>query len=139
MKKLALLLIAIPSIAFADKAISPGTHDCGKEPNVAIGNGAGKYTFKGACKKISLGGGMNTLTIEGSVEKLALGGGKNTITAAAIDELDIGGAGNTITVETLGSLKVGGVGNTVTWKKAKTGDKPAMKGQLDKNTITQTK
>jgi hypothetical protein len=123
MKKLALLLaIVAPSVASADKALeSDGTWDCKKDPNVSIGNGAGKYTIKGACKKISIGGGENTVTIE------------------SVDVLDVGGAENKITVDTVGTINVGGADNTITWKKAKTGAKPALKGQPDKNKISQAK
>jgi Protein of unknown function (DUF3060) len=108
--------------AFADKSLEKGTAwDCKKDPVVSIGNGAGTYTFKGACTKISVNGGENKLTIE------------------SVDILDVGGGENTITVGTVGTISVGGADNKITWKKAKTGDKPVMKGQPDKNTITQGK
>ena len=96
---------------------------------VAIRNAVGvfdssplyKYRFTGPCKLISVGGGENTLTIE------------------SVDTLDVGGAKNKITVGTVGTIDVGGADNTITWKKAKAGDKPILKGQPDKNTITQGK
>jgi hypothetical protein len=123
MKRIAILLLVLaPGLAAADKSLDKGTAwDCKKDPVVSIGNGKGKYTFKGACTSISVGGGENTLTIE-AVDTLQVGGGKNTITVGTVDTIDVGGAGNTIT-----------------WKKAKSGDKPTMKGQPDKNTITQAK
>ncbi len=123
MKRIAILLLVLaPGLAAADKDLSKSTTwDCKKDPVVSIGNGNGKYTFKGACKSISLGGGENTLTIE-SVETLNIGSGKNTIT-----------------VGTVGTIDVGGADNKITWKKAMSGDKPTMKGQPDKNTITQGK
>jgi len=122
-KRIAILLLVLaPGLAAADKSLDKGTTwDCKKDPVVSIGNGKGKYTFKGACTSISIGGGENTLTIE-SVDTLEIGGGKNKITVGTVDTIDVGGAGNTIS-----------------WKKAKSGDKPTMKGQPDKNTITQAK
>jgi hypothetical protein len=121
--KLIIIAIALAATpAFADKNLDKGTAwDCKKDPVVFIGNGAGSYTFKGACTKISVGGGENKLTIE------------------SVDTLDVGGGENTITVGTVGTIDVGGADNKITWKKAKTGDKPVMKGQPDKNTITQGK
>lgn len=117
-----LLLFVAPAVATADKALDKtGVWDCKKDPVVSIGNGAGSYTFKGACKTISVGGGENSITIE------------------SVDVLDVGGAENTIVVGTVGTIDVGGADNKIVWKKAKTGDKPTIKGQPDKNTITQKK
>ena len=123
MKTLMLLAaLLVPTAARADKSLDKsGAWDCAKDPVVHIGNGAGKYTFKGTCTTIDVGGGMNTLTIE------------------AVGTLSVGGAKNTITVGTVDTIDVGGSGNTITWKKAKSGDKPTMKGQPDKNTITKAK
>lgn len=97
------------------------TVDCAKDPNVSISNGMGTYNFKGACQRIFVGGGVNTLTIE------------------SVGSLDIRGAKNTVAVDTVGTITVTGVMNSVTWKKAKTGDKPTLKGQLNKNIIVQAK
>ncbi len=120
-----LLLVSSPAIADDKVAVKKlakgGAIDCAKDPHVSIGNGMGTYTFKGTCASISVGGGMNTLTIE------------------SVDVLDVGGAKNTITVDTIGTVKVTGAMNTIAWKKAKTGDKPTLKGQPDKNTITLSK
>jgi hypothetical protein len=142
MNKLALLiaLVAVPSLSFGDdkKLEKGGTYDCAKDPAVSIGNGKGTYTFKGKCKSISVGGGMNTLTIE-SVDHLHVGGGMNTINVAMAEAVHIGGAKNTLKFDTVGAIDVGGADNTITWKKAKTGDKPTLKGQPDKNKITQAK
>lgn len=119
---LSLALFGAPSVAHADKNLEKGSSwNCKKDPVVHIGNGDGKYTFTGACKVISVGGGGNTLTIE------------------SVDLLDVGGAENTITVGTVGTIDVGGADNKITWKKAKTGDKPTLKGQPDKNTLSQAK
>jgi hypothetical protein len=113
-------MVVTQLLASADKDLQKaGAWDCKKDPVVHIGNGDGKYTFKGACKSISVGGGENKITIE------------------KVDLLDVGGAENVITVGTVDTIDVGGNDNKITWKKAKTGDKPTLKGQPDKNTITQ--
>ena len=112
----------VPTLAHADKNLEKGSAwNCKKDPVVHIGNGRGKYTFTGECKSISVGGGQNTLAIE------------------SVDVLDVGGAMNTITVGTVDTIDVGGAANQITWKKAKAGDKPTLKGQPDKNTISQAK
>jgi hypothetical protein len=123
MKRLAtLLVVLVPALGHADKSLEKGTAwSCKTDPVVHIGNGMGQYTFTGECKTISVGGGKNTLKIE------------------SVEVLDVGGAGNTITVGTVGTIDVGGSGNTITWKKARSGDKPALKGQPEKNTIAQGK
>ena len=123
MKALVGLIIAfIPALSHADKELKKGSPwDCKKDPVVHIGNGKGTYTFTGKCKTIEVGGGYNTLTIESA------------------ETLDVGGARNTITIGTVGTIDVGGDGNTITWKKAQTGDKPILKGQPQRNTITQGK
>jgi hypothetical protein len=123
MKRIAILLLTIaPAVASADKELAKGaTWDCKKDPVVHIGNGKGTYTFKGACTSIAVAGGQNTLKIE------------------AVDTLTVGGAKNKITVGTVDTIDVGGAGNKITWKKAKTGDKPTLTGQPDKNTITKAK
>jgi Protein of unknown function (DUF3060) len=123
MKIIACLIIALtPALAHADKKLEKGSAwDCKTDPVVHIGNGMGKYTFTGECKTISVGGGANTITAE------------------SVETLDVSGASNTITVGTVGTINVGGAANKITWKKAKSGDKPTLKGQPDKNTITQAK
>jgi hypothetical protein len=113
-------MVVAPAVASGDKDLQKaGTWDCKKDPVVHIGNGDGKYTFKGACKTISVGGGENKLTID------------------RVDLLEVDGAENTITVGTVDTIDVGGSDNKITWKKAKTGDKPTIKGQPDKNTVAQ--
>src|SRR5262245_179456 len=80
MKTLLLLALLLPATAHADKSLDKsGAWDCAKDPVVHIGNGKGKYTFKGTCTTIDVGGGQNTLTIE-AVDTLSVGGAKNTIT-----------------------------------------------------------
>lgn len=125
MKRLLVLAILVPSLAHAEKTFTGGkgaTWNCDKQDKVIhINHGRGKYTFKGACTRIDFGGGENTITIE------------------AVDTLVVGSAKNVITVGTVGTIDVGGEGNKITWKKARTGDKPTLQGQPDKNTIAQGK
>ena len=126
MKLLVVVLLTLVAFgaptASADKALEKsGAWDCKKDPVVHIGNGAGKYRFTGPCQLISVDGGENTLTIE------------------SVDTLEVGGAENKITVGTVGTIDVGGADNTITWKKAKSGDKPTLRGQPDKNKVTQGK
>ena len=134
-----LLVVVVPVVAHADKSLTKGaTWNCKKDPIVSIPNGSGKFTFKGKCAAINVGGGKNTLTIE-SVDTLNVGGGMNKVKVTTADTLLVGGGDNTIAVDTVGTIDVGGAGNKITWKKAATGDAPALKGQPDKNTITQKK
>ena len=123
MKIIVSLIVALtPALVHADKSLEKGAAwSCKTDPVVHIGNGDGKYTFTGACKRISVGGGGNTLAIE------------------SVETLDVGGSENTITVGTVGTINVGGSDNKITWKKAKSGDKPTLKGQPDMNTIKQAK
>ena len=119
-------VVLVASSAAADRVRvtqleKSATVDCTKDPHVASSNGMGTYTFKGACQRITVGGGVNTLTIE------------------AVETLVISGAKNTVAVGTVGTIDVSGAMNAVTWKKAKTGDKPTLKGQPNKNTIAQAK
>lgn len=114
------LLVLVPSVATADRSLQRGGKwNCNKDPVVYINNGGGSYSFKGACERISINGGGNTLKIE------------------SVDVLDVSGSENTIKVGTVGTIDVGGAENTITWRKAKDGDAPALRGQPDKNTIVQ--
>jgi len=112
--------------------------DCTKTPTWSTGNGGGSFKFTGTCKKISVGGGENSLWIQ-SAATVDVGGGENRLFINSVDLLDIGGAENQIAVNTVGTISVGGADNQITWKKAKSGDKPTLKGQPDKNTIVQVK
>jgi Protein of unknown function (DUF3060) len=115
-------LVLASASAFADKNLEEeGTWDCKKDPVVLIATGGGKYNFKGACTKITIAGGDNTLTVE------------------TLDLLEVPGGGNTITVATVGTIFVAGSENKITWKKAKTGSKPVIKGQPELNTVKQGK
>ncbi len=113
MNRIAIIVLALlPSVvAHADQNFASGTGstwDCAKDPNVNINHGAGTYTFKGACKTINLNGGASKLTIE------------------SVESLNVNGAANTVAIGEAGDILINGAKNTITWKKAKTGDKPAV-------------
>ncbi|MBL0215947.1 MAG: DUF3060 domain-containing protein [Myxococcales bacterium] len=117
-------LALVPTVALADKDFEDGTgatYDCAADPTVNISTGGGTYTFTGACKQINVNG--------GSVK----------ITVAEVDELNVNGAGNTITADTVGAININGTKNKITWKKAKTGKKPAVATNGKGNSVAKAK
>jgi hypothetical protein len=72
------------------------THDCAKEPEVAINAGGGSYTLTGACTKLTVTGADNRIKAE-SVGKISLNGSKNTLEVDAVDRLSVNGNNNAIT------------------------------------------
>jgi hypothetical protein len=123
MKKLVISLsLLAPGLRAADKQLTKSTTwDCKQDPNVKITNGNGKYTFKGQCKSIWIGS------------------GKNKITIASVETLDVPGGSNKITIGAVDTISVDGSDNTITWKKARSGRAPTLKGQIDKNKISHAK
>ncbi len=122
MRKLALCSLIFAPAVYADTTVDKnGTYDCKTDPVVRIGHARGNFVFTGECKSIDVPMGKNKVTIE-SVELLHVDGGANTIAVGAV-----------------GTINVNGADNKITWKKAKSGDKPTLKGDLGKNTITQDK
>lgn len=116
MKVILLVLLALPAIAAADRSYSVTaetvTHDCAKEPAVAVNASDGTYTFTGTCSKISVNGGNNKLVIE-AVRRLTITGTKNTADVDAADRIGVNGPYNTINYKRglSGKLpKVGAVG-----------------------------
>src|SRR5882672_10173629 len=110
-KYIALIVALVPLAAHADKNYLKETGaswDCKNDPVVNITHGHGKYDFKGACKTITLNGGENTLNID------------------SVDEVNVTGAKNTVTLGTVDKINIVGSDNVVSYKKAKTGDKPAI-------------
>ena len=112
--------------------------DCKKKPTWSTPNGGGSYKFTGPCKRISVSGGDNRLWIQ-SAETVDLPGGENKVFAESIDSLAVAGSENEVVVGTVGTISIPGADNTITWKKAKSGDKPVLKGQPEKNKIVQVK
>jgi hypothetical protein len=92
------LLTLLPATAAADRIYSGEksvTHDCAKEPEVAINDGGGTYTLTGACTKLAVNGGKNTIKAE-SVAKLVVNGSRNTIDVDAVDRVSVTGDENTV-------------------------------------------
>jgi hypothetical protein len=117
-KKIQLLLLVCVGAASADTFSNQSTWDCKKDPVPHISHSRGKFAFTGECTSIFIPT------------------GKNQVTAESVERLVVDGGANTITVDAVGSIEVNGGGNTITWKKAKSGDKPTIKGDVGKNTIT---
>jgi hypothetical protein len=124
MKLVIAIMMLVPALAAADKDFPGGkgaTWDCKSDPTVNINHGKGAYTFKGECKAININGGHNTLTIE------------------KVAELNINGASNTVTIDAIGAINIVGSDNKITWKKAATGDKPAVSTVGTGNAVTKAK
>ncbi|MBV8761114.1 MAG: DUF3060 domain-containing protein [Deltaproteobacteria bacterium] len=122
MKRILFAVLVVSGVASADKSFIKGTTwDCKKDPIVAINKGDGTYTFKGACKTI------------------AINGGDVTLKAESVDEIEINGGGCKVTLGTVGTINVNGAENKVTWKKAKSGDKPAVNVNGADNSVDQAK
>ena len=124
MKVVIAALLLVPALAAADKDFQSGkgaTWDCKSDPTVNINHGKGAYTFKGECKAININGGHNTLTIE------------------TVAELNVNGASNTITIDAVGAINLVGSDNKITWKKATSGDKPAVSTVGTGNSVNKSK
>lgn len=122
MKLACLLLVLTPALASADKALTrSASWDCAKDPVVNINHGGGSYHFKGECKQINVNG------------------GGVTVKADDVDVLNVNGGGSKITVGTVGTININGASNKLTWKKAKTGDAPAVNVQGAGNDVAQAK
>ena len=109
------------SLALADKDFDSGSGaswDCGSDPTVNINHGGGTFTFKGACKAINVNGGGVTVAIE------------------SVDELNVNGASNKVTVDAVDAINVIGAQNAISWKKGKTGDKPAVAVVGERNKVS---
>lgn len=122
--RLALLLVLVPAVAFADKTFSKGTGetwDCAKDAVVTIKTSKGTYGLHGECKRISISGGKNAISIE------------------TVAKLSVSGSGNSVEVEQVDAITVNGSSNTVTWKKAGTGDKPKVTIGNKSSKVTQAK
>lgn len=123
-KRLVMLLLLAPNLALADKVYEDatgGSYDCGEDPVVNIETGGGTYTFTGACKQVNINGASVKLTV------------------ADVAELNINGASNAITATELGAVNINGAKNKVTWKKAKTGKKPAVATNGKGNSVARKK
>jgi hypothetical protein len=112
---LAVLLALLPATARAERSYTSEkavTHDCTKEPEVAIAGGGGGYTLTGPCTKLTVNGNGNTIKAE-SVAKVTVAGSKNTVEVDAVDRLSASGNDNTITYKrgVTGKPKVAAIGS----------------------------
>jgi hypothetical protein len=124
MHRIAFVLLLVPTLALADRAIvgdKTGTIDCSKDPEVTIQSGEGTFTFTGTCDKITVNGGGNKVTIE-NVKKLAIVGAGNTVDIGGADKIAVTGSNNKVdykgTVTGKGKTTVAsiGTGNKITKK-----------------------
>jgi hypothetical protein len=125
MKRIALLLVLVPSLASADKTYNDAgakiAHDCDKDGNAVLNGAAASGSITGKCDKISITGSTAKLTIA-SVAKLSVTGSMNEITVDAVDKLSVTGSKN-----------------TVSWKKSVSGEKPKISQTGVGNKIKQEK
>ena len=111
MRRIALLLLLVPTLGHAEKVFKKGTNetwDCATDPVVKIAQDKGTFGFLGECKRITVTGKKNVLSI------------------ASATKLVVGGSGNLVQVEEVDSIAVSGKNNQITWTKAKSGDKPKI-------------
>jgi len=112
MRNAVLLLLLVPTLAFADKEFAEPSDgdswDCSKDAVVTVNYSKAAFTLTGTCTEV---------TINGTSLKL---------TAENVDKLGVNGAKNVVTTTELGSVAINGNSNKVTWKKAKTGKKPKV-------------
>lgn len=120
MKKLGLMLLVVPALAFAKSYNSERTvtHDCAKDPDVSINVSAATFTIKGTCEKVSINGADNKVTVENS-ERISVNGADNTVAVNAVDRINVNGADNRVTYKrgikkAKPRVKVLGTGSTVT-------------------------
>lgn len=103
MKRLALLLALVPTVAAADTSYNDSAqainHDCAKDPNVSVNSSASSATFTGKCDKISINGSTIKATIA-SVAKLSVNGSANEITVDGVDKLSVNGSSNVVSYKT---------------------------------------
>ena len=98
MKRLALLVALVPSLAFAGTSYNSEksvTHDCAKDPDVSVNVADGTFTFTGTCDKVSLNGSNLKVTID-KVNKLSVNGSTNTVDVNGVDKLSVNGSDNTV-------------------------------------------
>ena len=94
----ALLLLAACGEGEKDKSYTGETtasHDCSKEPLLAINTSGGTLTFTSVCERITINGDGNNVKIE-AASTVAINGAKNAVEIGATDKINIVGSNNTI-------------------------------------------
>jgi Protein of unknown function (DUF3060) len=92
----ALLLLAAcgePDKSYTGETIA--THDCSKEPLLAINTTDGMLTFTSMCERITITGDGNNVKIE-AASAVAINGARNTVEIGATDKISVAGSNNTV-------------------------------------------
>ena len=93
-----LLLLAACGEGEKDKSYTGETtasHDCSKEPLLAINTSGGTLTFTSVCERITINGDGNNVKIE-AASTVAINGAKNAVEIGATDKINVVGSNNTI-------------------------------------------
>ena len=92
------LLTLLPATALAERVYTDkaATHDCAKEPEVAINASGGTYTLTGPCTRLAITGADNKVKADSAV-KVTVNGSKNTVEIDAVDRLGVTGNENLVT------------------------------------------
>ncbi len=126
MLKACFLVVALaPAIAHADKELAEPTDgttwDCASDPKVNVSYSGGTFTFTGTCEEVN---------VSGSNVK---------VKAENVDTLNVNGDKNSVATNVLGAVNINGTSNKVTYKKPKTGKKPAVASNGTRNGVTKVK
>lgn len=111
LKRIAFLLVLVPTAAYADKSFldgEGGTVDCKDDPVVNVMGNDATYTLKGPCKVLNVAGNSNTFQVE-SLKTLNISGNSNQATLAAVDQINTSGNKNKVTYK--GKPRVSNLGN----------------------------
>jgi len=71
------------------------THDCSKEPLLAINTSSGMLTFTSTSERITINGDGNNVKIE-AASAVAINGAKNAVEIGATDKINVAGSSNTV-------------------------------------------
>lgn len=124
-RALSLSLVFAASAARADDTWVLGdsgakaTHDCGKQPHVAINGSHDQVTLTGVCATV------------------AIHGDGVTIVADAISAIAIHGVGDVVDVGAVGRIALTGAQHRVTWKAAMRGKRPQVSDLGTGDTVAQ--
>ncbi|HTJ41672.1 MAG TPA: DUF3060 domain-containing protein [Kofleriaceae bacterium] len=103
-----------------DDSGAKASHDCAKQPKVAIHGSHDQITLTGACTSVSVQGSGVTLAIE------------------SVDVLRLDGVADVADVGAVGRITLTGAQHKVTWKTARTGRRPRVADLGANDTVAQT-
>ena len=119
------VVICAASLAHADKRIVDNkgitSHDCAKDPSLAIVGNDNWVTVTGDCANVVIAGNNNTLKIAGA------------------RKLSVPGTSNTISVERVDAIVTPGTKNAVTWKQGFTAKAPTTSDTGTANKVAAAK